>query len=420
MNKKIFIILAVIVLLGLVACSQLNAAELKSSKPRVKNPDVSQSTLDILIKDNNTFGLNLFKSIMDADKNTFYSPYSISTVMAMAYGGSAGNTEVQMSGALNFNLSQAQLHPAFSSLDEQLAKRGQGAKGMDGKDFRLKLANALWGQKDYSFTSYYLDLLAENYGAGIKIVDFSQNPEQSRQIINQWVSKQTENKIKEILSPDSVSPLTRLVLTNTIYFNAAWLSPFPKNQTHNGQFKLLDGSEISVPYMYQEADFKYFEGKSYQALELLYDGEDIAMDIFLPEPGQFNSFAASFNWGLAQDVIKNLESRKAFLLMPQFKIESQFNLNNTLGNMGMSDAFSSKADFSGMTGNKDLYINEVVHKAYILVNETGTEAAAAGAVVMTMSSAPPVVELDSPFIFIIRDIQTNTILFIGSLLNPGV
>jgi serpin B len=340
----------------------------------------------------------------------------------MTYAGARGETEQQIADTLHFVLSQDRLHPAFNSLDLQLASRGEGAKGKDEKGFRLNIVNAIWGQKDYTFLAGYLDVLAENYGAGLRLLDFVNAPEDSRVTINDWVSDQTEGKIEDLIPQGVIDAMTRLILTNAIYFNAAWLNPFSKDMTHDGTFYLLDGGEVTVPMMSQTESFGYAEGKGYQAVELPYDGSELSMVILLPDSGQFESFENSLYTTLVGQIISDLESHQVNLTMPKFEFESEFSLVDTLTEMGMPIAFSAAADFSGMTGNYDLTIGDILHKAFVSVDEAGTEAAAATAVVMKLTAAPqePVeVTVDRPFIFIIRDIETNAVLFVGRVVNPS-
>ena len=244
MKKILIIVVSAIALLALAACTQpASASELKSNKPRETAPAAGPADITSLVNGNSEFALNLYRLLKDEEGNFFYSPYSISEALAMTCGGARGETEKQMADTLRFILSQEQLHPAFNAIDIELTKRGQGAKGKDGKGFRLNVINAIWGQKDFKFSSEYLDLLAQNYGAGMRIVDYINATEESRQTINQWVSDQTEERIKDLLPQGSITPLTRLVLTNAIYFNAAWSAPFDKGATKDGQFHLLDGKQ---------------------------------------------------------------------------------------------------------------------------------------------------------------------------------
>jgi serpin B len=425
MKKAILLILTAVILLAVVACNQpASASELKSNKPRETAPATSPSDLTSLVNGNNAFALNLYQLLRKTDGNIFYSPYSISEALAMTYGGARGETEKQMAAALQFLLSQDRLHPAFNSVDIELARRGEEAKqGKDEKGFRLKVVNAIWGQKDFKFTSEYLDLLARNYGAGMRIVDYINAAEPSRQLINQWVSDQTEGRIKDLLPPGSVDFLTRLVLTNAIYFNAAWASQFEKANTRDGRFYLLDGGEVTVPMMFQMKSFRYTEGTNYQAVELPYDGNQLSMVVLLPGAGQFEAFEAGLDSRQLQEIIGKLQPGNVNLTMPRFQIESEFSLKQALSDLGMPVAFAdSEADFSGMDGGRDLHISDVVHKAYVSVDEQGTEAAAATGVIVGTTSMPTNIKdvtLDHPYIFLIRDIPTGTILFLGRVMNPG-
>jgi serpin B len=247
-------------------------------------------------------------------------------------------------------------------------------------------------------------------------------PDQSRITINNWVSDQTEGKIKDLIPQGVIDALTRLVLTNAIYFNAAWLNPFDKELTSNGTFHLLDGGDVTVPMMRQTHSFGYITGDGYQAVELPYDGNQLSMIILLPDSGKFESFRNSLNAALVDHIVSDLQSREVDLTMPKFQFESEFSLADTLAAMGMPVAFSDEADFSGMTGNRELTITDVVHKAFVSVDEAGTEAAAATAVVVGLTAIPvqPVqVTVDRPFMFLIRDIETGTILFVGRVMNPS-
>jgi len=307
-------------------------------------------------------------------------------------------------------------------LDIELSQRGEGAKGKDGEGFRLNIVNAIWDQDGYQFLSEFLDVLAENYGAGLRTLDFANAPEESRITINNWVSDQTEDRIEDLIPQGLIDALTRLVLTNAIYFNAAWQHPFSEDITEDGPFYLLDGGEVTVPMMRQTESFSYAEGDEYQAVELPYDGRELSMVILLPRAGQFEAFEGSIDAQVVDAILKGLESRQVALTLPEFEFESYFHLKEILAAMGMPVAFSGDADFSGMMGNRDLFIAEVIHKALISVDEAGTEAAAATAVVMKEIAAPlePIeVTIGHPFIFLIRDIETGTILFVGRIVNPS-
>ena len=423
MKKILAFLLASIMLISLVGCSKPGQTEtppvttptttgtpttttptvkpvsfeiVKSNQSRIVSPDVTDTQLAALVKGNNEFAFDLYQALRQKEgKNIFYSPYSISIALAMTYAGARGDTEKQMADTLHYLLSQDVLHPAFNSLDLELAKRGEGAKGKDGEGFRLNVVNAIWGQKDYKFLDSYLDTVAENYGTGLRLLDFVSAPEESRVAINDWVSEQTEGRIKDLINKGIISSLTRLVLTNAIYFNAAWQYPFDEKNTTEASFHLLDGRDLPVEYllkdkdipvemMHQTEEFNYAEGNDYQAVELKYDGGELSMVILLPKEGNFYEFKSSLNEQTFQEIVSAFKMKNVVLSMPKFEYESEFSLAGTLAGMGMTDAFSMAADFSGMTGNDELFIKDVVHKAFVSVDEAGTEAAAATAVIMDL------------------------------------
>jgi len=428
MKKIVVIVLALVLLVPVIASIQLTqpaAAEVvQSDKERITSPNVTQSEQALLVEGNTAFAFKLYQALREESGNLFYSPYSISLALAMTYAGASGETTQQMADALQFMLDPARLHPAFNWLDAELASRGQGAQGKDGKGFRLNIANAIWGQKGYEFLPAFLDVLAENYGAGLRLLDFINETEQSRVAINKWISDQTAGRITDLIPPGAINELTRLVLTNAIYFNAAWEYPFNDKVTTNGLFYLLDGGQVTVPMMKQTESFGYTAGGGYQAVELPYDGDELSMVILLPASGNFEAFEQGLQAQQVDDIIKALQNTRVSLTMPKFEFDSEFSLKDTLSEMGMPDAFSPEnADFSGMTGNHELFISDVIHKAFVAVDEAGTEAAAATAVIVGTTAVPTepavTVTIDHPFIFLIRDIQTGAILFVGRVLNPG-
>lgn len=424
MRKTTFLLAASIMLLGLSGCTQYGQL-VQSDKPRDTSPAVDQANLAALADGNNAFAFDLYQTLRQDEGNLFLSPYSISEVLAMIYAGAGGETEKDMAEVLNFILSQESLHPAFNSVDLQLKERNQGSGDKNGEGSQLNVVNAIWGQQGYDFLDEYLDVLAQNYGAGLRLVDFKKETEQSRLTINQWVSDQTEGKIEDLIPQGAINEITLLVLTNAVYFNAGWFHPFNEKKTSDSVFHLLDGGNVTVPMMQQTESFGYAEGANCQAVELLYKGKEISMVILLPKAGQFDTFDESLDADLVEEIIGNLSKRWVALKMPKFEYESSFRLRQALSAMGMGNAFIyMQADFSGMNGGYDLFITDVLHKAYIYVDETRTEAAAASGGVVAPSAFPTptqVVEvtIDRPFIFLIRDIPTGSIIFIGRVLNPA-
>jgi len=424
MRKLVMLGLVVLMMApAVLACGQpAGGAIIRSAKQRITTPQVSQSDEQTLVDGNNAFAFNLYQSLKKDSGNLLFSPFSISMALAMTYAGARTQTEAQMADVLHYTLPQDQLHPAFNALDLALASRGKGAKGTDSKGFKLNVVNAIWGQKGYQFLPVYLDTLAQNYDAGLRILDFQKSPEPSRVTINDWVAEQTANRIKDLIPSGSINELTRLVLTNAIYFNAAWLKQFNKDTTSNGAFNLDGGTTETVPMMRQSTQFNYAEGQGYQVVELPYDGNELSMVIFLPANGNFGKFEGELTAAKADSIIRSLGNRQVNLTMPRFTFESSLGLKSTLSAMGMPVAFTDAADFSGMSAGKDLLIQDVVHKAFISVDENGTEAAAATAVIVGTTAMPanPVdVTIDRPFIFLIRDIPTGTVLFLGRVMNPA-
>jgi serpin B len=398
----------------------------KSEKGRNTAPVVDQANADELSDGNGAFAFDLYQSLRTEDGDLFYSPYSISIALAMAYAGAQGQTAEEMADTLRFTLPADRLHPAFNALDLELESRGEGAAGVDGGVFRLNIANAMWGQRDFQFLDEFLDTLAENYGAGMRLLDFITDPEGSRVTINDWVSDRTEERIQNLIPEGAISTMTRLVLTNAVYFNAAWLRPFEEDDTRDETFHLLDGGETTVKMMSQVESFAYGEGADYKAVELPYDGGELSMVIMLPAEGTFDTFEASLDADRLDDILAGLTRHQVTLKLPRFEYESEFSLAGRLAAMGMPSAFcgSSVTDFSGIDGIVgNLCISGVLHKAFVKVNEAGTEAAAATAVIFDATAAPDpdVAEFiaDRPFIFLIRDIETRTILFIGRVLEPA-
>jgi serpin B len=432
--KKLSFFFAFIAVAILLVTSCSPSADTTTPAQTSPSPTTPEDDISILVDGNTEFTFDLYRELKGSEGNFFFSPYSISTALAMTYAGARGETAQQMADTLHFTLSQERLHAAFSALANSIKEQGKAMATVQSPEgeiiqeevdgFRLNIANALWGQKGYSFLSEFLDLLQTYYGSGLNTLDFINEPEESRQVINQWASDQTEGRIKNIIPPGVINALTRLVLANAIYFNANWEHQFSESATRDGVFHLLDGSTITTPMMHQEEQFSYTEGDNYQAVRLPYLGNEFAMTILLPRVGQFEEFENSLDAQMLKDITAKLQSQQVNLTLPKFQFESSFQLNQALSDMGMPDAFSGGADFSGMTGNMELFIGAVLHKSFVAVDEEGTEAAAVTVIIMTASApgTPPVTinfTADRPFIFLIQDIETGSILFIGRVLNPA-
>jgi serpin B len=327
-----------------------------------------------------------------------------------------------MAATLHFS-SQNKLHSALNALDLELAKRGQAAS-KDETPLQLNIANAVWAEQTFPFLKGYLDVIAQNYGAGIQLADFIHRHEAIRKEINGWVSNKTHDKIQDLIPDGILNPSTKMVLVNAIYFKADWLHQFDPNATQDAPFHLLDGSDVQVKMMSQSLfDVPYVQGDGYQAVELPYQGETAAMDVFVPDEGTFSEFESTLDAQKLNEILRNMQPGGGMQLgVPKFSFSTDFDLKDRLTAMGMSDAFDpDRADFSGMSGGRDLYIDTILHKAFVAADEKGTEAAAATAVILAPTSAmlPDVaLTIDRPFIFVIRDLPSGQILFIGRVLNP--
>lgn len=402
-----------------------------SSLDRIALPGVPTADVHELAAGNNAFAFDLYQALCGEEGNLLFSPYSISQALAMTYAGARGQTEQQMADTLHFTLPQERLHPAFNALDLELASRSDVSSGAAPEDeteevaFELHIANAVWGQEGYAFLPEYLDVLAQHYGAGIRLIDFAQDPTGAVDAVNGWVNQETRGRISRILV--SISTGAKLVLANAVYFIAEWDLPFDEEETEEEAFYLLGGGEEEVLMMHQTESFRYTDGNGYQAIELPYLGREVAMVVLLPEAGRFHDIEDRLGGEWVEDVLGAFSRQEVILSMPKFRFETPvIPLKDTLSGMGMPNAFSDGADFSGMTGAPELKIGRVLHKAFIEVDEQRTEAAASTVIEMLEvaiaenEEPPPIVmKIDRPFIFFIRDIKTGTILFVGRVMDPG-
>jgi serpin B len=383
-------------------------------------PSSNPADQAVAVNGSNAFAVDLYAQLSKQPGNLFFSPESISTAFGMAYAGAHGQTATQMEHVFHFTLPPDRLHPAMGALLAEMNAQH--------KDYELRVADALWAQQDASFLPDYLKLVQADYGAGFHRVNFKDSPESVRATINAWVEKQTNDKIKDLLSPGVVNHSTRLVLTNAIYFKGNWQDQFDTEATQKEEFHLSATQWVIAPMMHRTDGYRYYDGGTFQALELPYAGDEIAMVVLLPKEKEgLASLEQLFASGVAGDWIQKLEPvDKVILTLPRFTMTQQFELSGTLSAMGMAQALSNGADFSGMTGKPDFTISAAIHKAYIDVNEQGTEAAAATAIVMRATAArmpfpepPPIVfRADHPFLFILLDTRSGGMLFLGRVADP--
>jgi serpin B len=371
-----------------------------------------------LYEGNTTFAFDLYTQLKAKEGNLFFSPYSISTCLAMTYAGARGETEKQMATVLHFSQKQDQLHFAFGDLQRQLNEVGT-RKGVE-----LNIANALWAQRGHPFLPEFLKIGTSQYDAKLNQVDFGTEAESASREINRWVEGKTKNKIQNILAPGSLNGATRLALVNAIYFKGEWVRRFDKNATYPGIFYLANTRKVDVPFMFHTDKIKYMEDDSIQAVELPYRGNELSMVILLPkEVEACSQLERSLNLRNLSSWLKAMKSQEVDLFVPKFKMESTFDLSREFEKMGMRDAFHDNANFSGMDGTTNLFISSVSHKAWVEVSEEGTEAAAATAVAvytLGISHEPPhpTFRADHPFIFLIRHNRSGSILFLGRLADP--
>lgn len=397
----------------------------KSNLNRESSPDISLEQIQVLAQDNTNFALSFYDNIRQEDGNIIFSPISLSLALSMALAGAESATEEAMLDSLQFSLAENEIYPTFNALllaieDSQELTMEES----EGDEFQLNIANSLWGQAGYDFKQEFLDILARNYGAGMYMVDYIGDPENARQLINNWVEEETQEKIKDLIPQGAIDTLTRLVLANAIYFNASWQHSFDEEATEKAPFFTLDGSEIEVDMMRLFGErLRYTQSENYQAVNLPYLSTDFSMTVVVPDQGSFIDFEEGLNAEEILNIQNSLISQRVNLRMPKFDYESTINANDTLKAMGMSNAFDREmADFSGITEVERLFISDVLHKATITVDEEGTEAAAATAVIITTESIEPgePVELtiDRPFIYFIQHNPTGSILFMGRVVQP--
>lgn len=376
----------------------------------------------------NQFAFDLYSKIQkteNEDQNIFFSPFSISSALAITYEGAKGQTADEIKSVFHFPSDTAVLHNGYAGLNA-------GINSADAA-YTLQTANALWAEKTYPFLSDYTTTAEQYYGAKVTNLDFINTPEESRLTINNWVEDQTEDKIKDLLPEGTIDPITRLVITNAIYFKGTWVKQFDTEKTSDEDFHTASGKTVKVPMMQrtdEDAVYRYAETDDLQLLAMPYEhehGRQLTMLVLLPKGDSLAPVEASLDSNTLTNLRGSVTSRQVMVYFPKFKVETKYEqLGRTLAAMGMPTAFAANADFSRMDGTRDLLISDVIHQAYVDVNEEGTEAAAATAVVMKLAAAPvdpepvPVFRADHPFIFLIQDDETGAILFMGKIADPTI
>ncbi len=409
--------------LSLSACAPAVSSRIaRADVPREINPHLPTATLTEFAKSNDLFAFDLYRSLRAQAGNLILSAFSISLALAIPYAGARGKTEAQMARVLHFDLPQETLHAAFDQIDLALTQEGPPTTGSGGP-LQLDIANAAWADQSVTFLAQYLDVLARYYGTGMQSADFIHQPEAARQEINAWTSQQTGGKIRNLIPQGALGTTARLVIVNAIYFKANWQAPFDPTETKPGEFTLLDGSRVQAEMMADPGlTVPYTTGPGFQAVELPYQAGSATMDIIVPNQGAFPGFEGSLDGPMLDQILGSMQPTSLHLQLPKFRFSSQFDLGARLASLGMTDAFDpNSADFSGMTGARDLFINKVLHQASVVVDEQGTEAAAATSVIMSPTMAlraTASLTVDRPFIFLIRDAASGQILFMGRVLDP--
>lgn len=397
----------------------------KESQKQLDDSDSSKEAIQKLVDANNQFAFEFFANIKDQERgNIFFSPYSISTALAMTAEGARGATAEEIQKVFHLPADDTERRSAIAAIYNRINTK-------DAK-YQLNTANALWAQKDYSIQNDYLETVEKYYGGRATNLDFAGAAETARLTINQWVEDQTNDKIKNLFEEGTLDELTRLVLVNAVYFKGTWDTPFDKANTKDEDFTSAEGQTVKAPMMAYtdgENNFNYGETEDLQLLEMRYEGKKLSMLVLLPKNNDISALEKSLTTENLKSWKEQMTYRKVNIFLPKFKTETKYNLNDNLMEMGMPLAFqpptpTSGADFTGMTKERELYIGVVVHQAFVEVNEEGTEAAAATGIGMRATSAempkPPVeFKADHPFIFLIQEMESGNILFMGRVMNPG-
>ena len=381
---------------------------------RATSTDAGDDEVASVVVGNTEFAFELFRAAAAEGGNVFLSPYSIAAALTMTYAGARGTTADEMAETLMFGVDGDRIHAVRNELDLRVTTIPEPLPDDEREPMSIEIANSLWGQYDYPFLEEFLTILAENYDAGMNLVDFATDAEAARVEINEWVEEQTRGRIIDLIPQGVIDSMTRLVLVNAIWFKASWAEQFDPEATADGAFYTLAGGESTVPFMNGGGMIPYTAGDGFEMLRIPYAG-DAAMVVILPEEGRFDEIAAQLDSEFLATASQSQTTRDIELAFPKFEFTSEFGLSKTLQDMGMIEAFASPgpdggADFTGMTEQRELFIQDVVHQAFVSVDETGTEAAAATAVIVGLTSVadPPIpVRVDRPFIFMIEHGSTG-------------
>ncbi len=391
-----------------------------SSRARESSPAATSADIEALTEGNRAFAVDLYHELATPSENLFFSPHSVSVALAMTWAGAGGVTETEMADTLRTTLPEETTHAAFNALDLALDSRAALPEDAEGDGFELSIVNQTFGQSGFAFEAPFLDVLASQYDAAMHLLDFSSDPEGSRVAINEWVESVTNTRIVDLLPAGSISAATRLVLTNAIYFKASWSVPFASSATTDDPFTLLDGTAVTVPTMHGQLDSICASGAGWTAASLPYVGEQLDMVLIVPDAGTFSAFEASFEGSTLDAVLGGMDRCALTLAMPRLNLRTEADLVPALGALGMPSAFDPvTSDFSGMSSTADLTVTGVFHQAFVAIDEEGTEAAAATAVVIDEDSVPEPVTLtvDRPFLFVVRDRPTGAVLFLGRVVS---
>ena len=408
------IVLAVVVAVGALAPQ---AEARRRNKGLVRPIDAPEVDRQAVVDGNTAFALDLYQQLRTEDGNVFFSPFSISDALAMTLAGARGQTAQELADALHLNLDAAALHPAFQSVLAEMRPRR-------GDRFKLKVANALWGQQDFDFQQEFVDLARRHYGARMAQVDFRNKLDRTIRVINRWVSRKTQRRIKEVVDAGTVNTQTVLVLTNAVYFKGKWAQPFAKRDTETAPFLLAEGGQASAPLMTVEAKIPFLDGDGFKVADLPYKGDTLSMLVVVPDaPDGLSALEHALDPQTLAEWINGLEEQTVDVFLPRFEIRSKFSLKKVLGALGVQQAFlPGVADLSGIGASPgDLFIGVVKHEAFVKVGEQGTVAVAVTAVGARSTSLPPEppkFRADRPFLFLIRHRPTGSILFLGRVTNP--